>query len=201
MRKRGVNTEARTATVCFSVATASCTMARRSYDDAERRHHCLVGLVFVAFAFEAMLNHYGRILFSDWAERKKQRLRRKQWHREFFRAVNLTDYLGCGPYQTVSKCFNLRDVVAHGHTVEESDDVSVDEELDHTEVAREILFAPVGPEKTATITALEESLEALKAVEEDIESHGYYPDQEGPDGEGGEHLCECPLSVTGARIW
>ena len=201
MRNVSVAKEARTATICFSVAMASCTMARKGKDDAERRHHCLVGLVFVAFAFEAMLNHYGRILFSDWAQRRDQKLSRKQWHKEFFEAVNLPSYLGRNPYQTLSNCFELRDLVAHGHTVEESDVLSVDEEMGRDEVIKEILFAPAGPETKAIIEILEESLAALKAVEEDIENHGYYPVHGERSGTQKEYLCESPLSVTGIHSW
>ena len=112
-----VKFESRSAKDNFRVATTSYELAKRASEEWEIDHHCVTGIVFVAFSIEAMLNHFGQILFDDW---DTDRLDRKKLHKKLFGEVNLPDYLGTREYQNAKKCFDLRDLLAHGKTIEET---------------------------------------------------------------------------------
>jgi hypothetical protein len=176
-------------------------MARCAADGGERSHHCLVGVIFVAFAAESMLNHYSRLLFADWEERKKKRIPRKNRHETFFEAVSLAGYLGRTPYQTLNECLELRDDIAHGSTSDETVVIEVDGTVPQESLFSEILFAPLGLASRATSEKLREFIDALAKIQLDIEDNGYYPESRTPPGQQREKLCEQPLSVSGQRTW
>lgn len=179
MQKVRFGTEVRSSYLCFKVVTTSHQMALWADDDFEKRHHCLVGHVFAAFTFEAMLNHYGRIIFDDWNSISDQRTDRKSWHQKFFKKVDLPFYLGNKPYQTLRRCFFTRDALAHGHTDDEVGELCTEHTDSETELLRKVLTVPRGQEKNATVESLKSAIDALRQFQNDIEANGYYPSPEG----------------------
>ena len=65
MNSVNVNLESRSVRDIFRVATVSLELAERAEEKWEIEHHSIVGITFVAFAIEAMINHFGKIYFSD----------------------------------------------------------------------------------------------------------------------------------------
>lgn len=61
-----VQHESRTALHCFGIARTSVALAKKAKTADDITHHCVTGITFAAFSIEAMINHYGRIYFSDW---------------------------------------------------------------------------------------------------------------------------------------
>ena len=84
-----VKFESRSAKDNFRVATTSYELAKRASEEWEIDHHCVTGIVFVAFSIEAMLNHFGQILFDDW---DTDRLDRKKLHKKLFGEVKCTPF-------------------------------------------------------------------------------------------------------------
>jgi hypothetical protein len=193
-----VKFESRSAKDNFRVATTSLELARRAIEDWEIDHHCVTGITFTAFSIEAMLNHFGQIFFNDWNTEKTHR---KDSHSKLFKKVNLPDYLGLKEYQNAKKCFELRDLLAHGKTIEESIVIDFPESISGIEVVHEITSIGSKPHRDANYKVLNAFIETAKKIEKDIEENGFYPNQTHLQEEDREKLSECPLSVSGTYAW
>lgn len=190
--------EARSARDCFKVATTSLELARRSDQQWEIEHHSITGITFTAFSIEAMFNHFGLIYFKDWNELKKSR---KDSHKRLFKAVNLPRYLGTNEYQVAKNCFYLRDLLAHGKTNSETLVVDLPKDLGGQSVFNHMMALDSKPFRDASYELLKSFVETTRKIEKDIETNGFYPNQEHIDPAMQENLCECPLNVTGIRSW
>ncbi len=122
-----VDSESRAAYTCFSIATKCQGLAHQASEEWQIKHHCITGIIFVAFSIEAMINHFGKVMFQDEWERKRQC--RKEQHKMLFEAVNLPDYLGTKTYQLAKQCFEIRDIFAHGKTNDENLELDVSEDI------------------------------------------------------------------------
>lgn len=187
-----VDVNSRAAYDCFKIATASLELSRRASEEWEISHHHVTGITFSAFAIEAMINHYAIIYFPDWNDKRGSR---KYLHKEFFKVVNLPNYLGSKEYQLASKCFYLRDRFAHGKSLNESVDVSHDGDRSSTETFNKIMSICSEPFRAASFEVLNSFVVLARKIEQDIETNGFYPNQ------SNENLCEGPLGVTGIRVW
>ena len=189
--------QSRSAYDCFSIATTSLELARRVNEQWEKEHHSVIGIVFVAFAIEAMLNHYGRIYDKDWNlnERKESR---KRAHERIFRYVNLPNYLESLVYQNAKICFELRDLLAHGKTEDETIEVPIEVGSSFS-IFDSMMALKSKPFREVSYELLESFVDTARDIERDIEEHGYYPNQEHIECEYREKLSECPLSATGIR--
>lgn len=192
-----VDLEKRAAYICFEIATNCQGLAYQAAEEWEIRHHCTTGIIFVAFAIEAMINHFGQIMFED--EWEKERISRKEQHKKLFKAVNLPDYLGRKSYQIADRCFKIRDIFAHGKTNNETVNLTVSPNISFEELSIKTLFEPTSMENLATIENLDEYIEAARQIEEDIQEYGYYPKQNNIPQEEREKLIECPLEGMGIR--
>jgi hypothetical protein len=193
-----VKFQSRSAKDNFRVATTSLELARSAKEGWEIDHHSLAGITFVAFSIEAMLNHFGKIYFSDWNEIKMDR---KASHKKLFKEVNLPNYLGSKEYQNAKKCFDLRDMLAHGKTLEETIVVELPEGIDNDEIVREIVSIGSEPHREANYKLLKAFIETALKIEKDIEGSGFYPNQSHIAEEDRSKLSECPLSVSGTFAW
>lgn len=197
MATTNVKMESRPAYDNFRIATNCLELARRSSEDWEVEHHSITGITFVAFSIEAMLNHYGRILCESWDETRECRIK---LHKRLFKAVNLPFYLGGNEYRLAKQCFNLRDLLAHGKTKNETTDLNLPDELDDRSKLAHMLEVKTEPFRCANYTLLEKFIDATRKIEKDIEEHGYYPNQEHIEESLREKLQEAPLSVSGIRF-
>lgn len=193
-----VKFESRSAKDNFRVATTSLELARRASEEWEIDHHCVTGITFTAFSIEAMFNHFGQILFNDWNADKSNR---KDSHKKLFREVNLPNYLGVKEYQNAKKCFELRDLLAHGKTIEETIVIDLPDSIGGDEVVREITSIGSRPHREANYNALKAFIETAIKIEKDIQENGFYPNQTHLPEEDREKLSECPLSVSGTYEW
>lgn len=198
MKNFNVRKESRTSRDCFRIATTSLELAMRSKENWEVEHHSITGTIFVAFSIEAMLNHFGRILFDDWNDQKGTR---KDLHKKIFVAVNLPEYLGSKTYKKAKSCFNLRDELAHGKTREETLEVTLPDDTSRENTVRHMTSIATKPVRKISIQLLDEYILVAKKIEKDIQENGYYPNQEHLSLELREKLIECPLDVTGICIW
>lgn len=198
MRSIKVELDARSACDCFRVATTSLELAKRSEEHWEVEHHSVTGITFTAFSLEAMFNHYGQIFFKDWNE---QRGCRTDSHRRLFKAVNLPGYLGSKEYQIAKKCFEIRDFLAHGKTKNESLVIELPDHSDSQSIFNHMISLGSKPFRFASYELLEQFIETTRKIEMDIENNGFYPHQTHIEATFREKLCECPLSVSGARSW
>lgn len=199
MNSYTVKGESRSAKDCFRVTTTCLELALRADESWEVDHHVTTGIVFAAFSIEAMLNHYGKIFFSDW--NAKNSCRRKDLHTKLFKAVNLPNYLGSTAYQNANKCFELRDMFAHGKTVNETVEVELPEELSHDERVGRIVGLESEAFREIELPLLRLFIDTANLIQRDIESNGFYPNQESLEPSMRSQLCECPLSVSGIRTW
>ena len=198
MRNYNVKMESRAAYDCFKIAVAAQGLARRTEESWGIKYHCVTGITFTAFAIEAMLNHFGKILFSDWNNLK---IDRKESHKKLFKAVNLPSYLGSTTYQKARSCFQLRDQLAHGKTKEETINVELPRDLQNESVVRHITSIPIEPVREISLELLDEYILVAKQIEKDIQDNGFYPSQDHLPQSSREKLLECPLQSSGAYFW
>ncbi len=198
MKNYKVKLESRAAHDCFLVEIASQGLAERAEESWEIKHHCVTGIAFTAFAIEAMLNHFGKIFFSDWNELKRAR---KCLHKKIFNAVNLPNYLGPETYQKAKLCFQLRDQLAYDKTKEETLNWELPDGLSNQEVVFQITSISGEPIRKIGTELLDEYISVAKQIEIDIQENGYYPKQGDLPQPSKQKLLECPLSNSGIRMW
>lgn len=197
MTKIKVDSESRAAHTCFTIAQNCQGLAYMTSEDWEIEHHCTTGIIFVAFSIEAMINHFGKVMFQDEWESKRQC--RKEQHKMLFKAVNLPHYLGSTNYQIAHRCFDVRDLFAHGKTNEENLELSVSPKVSPKELVREVMSLPTSMERLISIQDLDKYIETARKIEDDIQEHGYYPNQEHLPQEQRIKLSDYPLGVGGIR--
>jgi len=193
--------ESRSAHDCFRVATTSLELARRAKEQKEQweiEHHSITGITFVAFSIEAMINHFGKIYFPDWDNLKECR---KSSHKKLFKSVNLPNYLGAKEYQVAKRCFDLRDMLAHGKTLNENLTIELPKDTDSQSIFQRMLSVDSKPFREVSYELLKLFVDTSRKIEKDIEQSGFYPNQEHISQELRKKLCECPLSVSGVRTW
>jgi hypothetical protein len=191
MKTINVQCESRTARDCFRTANNCLGLAERSDEQWEIDHHCVTGVVFAAFAVEAMINHFGQIYFADWNDQKGQR---KHLHKKVFKKVNLPCYLGSTKYQQVDLCFDIRDSIVHGKTRNHEFAVDISEEAGHENIVTKIVSNPAPSFSQCNTEMLESFINLASEIQRDIEDNGFYPDTSRP-------LAECPLTNSGLHTW
>lgn len=206
MSQSQVQFEARPANKCFSIANRSLFEASAADQDPDKLfYHCITGITFVAFAFEAMMNHYGKIYFTDW-NRHERNKNRKDRHRNLFKIIGLKDYMGKNKYQTITECIIIRDYFAHGKT----EQVNTAIHLDKTSVESEItqILNLKGPEaiySMITQEKLKKYIATLRGIQDDIEEIGKYPVGyiliSGLLASGTEPIEQFPLDMSGLYTW
>ncbi len=197
MKRILVDSESRAAQTCFSIATNCQGLAHLTSKESEIKHHCTTGIIFAAFSIEAMINHFGKVMFQDkWESERKCR---KQQHKMLFEAVNLFNYLGETTYQLAKECFEIRDTFAHGKTKDETLEFTVSDDIPHQQRLVKAALEPTSIESVATIENLDKYIEIAQKIQDDIQEHGYYPDQDDIPEEKREKLSEFPLNISGIR--
>ena len=198
MNKIKVQMESRSAKDCFRIATTSLALAKRADEEWEIEHHVITGITFSAFSIEAMINHYAIIYNKDWNNLKGSR---KEVHKKFFKDVNLPNYLGTKEYQNANACFELRDMFAHGKTKNEILTIDFPEDSDSETVFNHMVQLGSEPFRKSDLKLLQLFVDTAKKIEKDIESNGFYPNQDQIELTLRSKLRECPLSVSGVRSW
>jgi len=195
MKNISVKYENRQANECFKIATTSLGLAISEKDNYIINHHCVTGIIFTAFAIEAMINHYGNIYDDKWNNKKDKRI---ILHGEVFKCANLPCYCGTSTYQKANECFNIRDYFAHGKTTNENGNLEVEEPLPSDKIINEV--HSIKPEKyeLINISNLREYINVARQIQKDIEEKGFYPDNKFGQK---RKLCEKPLYASGIYGW
>lgn len=113
----------------------------------------------------------------------------------------MPNYLGGKNYQAAKNCFELRDRLAHGKTTQESIVVEIADDSDCDRVANEIIAIKSIPFQQISHQLLKMFIDTAREIEKDIEANGFYPQPEGNLSNKKVKLSECPLSVSGIRVW
>jgi len=192
MKNISVKYENRQANECFKIATTSLGLAISEKDNYIINHHCVTGIIFTAFAIEAMINHYGNIFDDNWNKKKGKR---KELHKLVFKHANLPNcYCGASTYQKADECFNIRDYIAHGKTTNENGNLEIEESLQSDKIIHQVLSIKPKIYKSINISNLKKYINVARIIQNDIEEKGFYPDK--IYGQK-RKLCERPLDVSG----
>ena len=186
--------ESRQALECYRIANESLGLAKTADEDWLIRHHCVTGTIFIAFAFEGMINHYGRIYEKSWNSLKEPR---KDLHKKVFAWVKLRgDYCGTTAYQKINECMDIRDAIAHGKTKDEKRTIEIDKS-NKSEMIKQVVSTPPAVHDQISIEKLEEYIDATDKIQKDIEESGHYPYRENAATGEDRPLSEWPLSNSG----
>lgn len=150
-------------------ALALCKQSNISLSE----YHCSAGLVFLAFAVEAMFIFYRRQVDLNYD--KQDRTRRRDFHKATMKLCGVKNLLGSRDYQIVDKCLQARDDIAHGDFFE-SDFEYLSTSADDDMHVKEIVSQSSEQFRNITLQMLEEGIEAAKRIDDHISDNGYKVD-------------------------
>lgn len=177
------------ATYLFSMANVSKGLALSATEEWEVTHHCVSGMLFVTFAVEAMINHFGAEKIEGWNSHQDDR---KSMHREVFKAYGMKDYLGGKNYQAIEACFKLRDSIVHGKTVNEEFEINIPFDMSDSALVSHILSIPSDAVESIDLKKFILWIDVAKKIQDDFYS------SIGDDASISQSL---PLDVTGISSW
>ena len=107
--------------------TANVMLEKAEKDERGSYHTILTSILFLAFTFEAYLNHLGEQHLRIWGEDERLKVREK--YDRICEALVVTPDSSRRPYQVIDTLFKFRNGLAHGRSVEltESKKISRDD--------------------------------------------------------------------------
>jgi len=191
-----VNFEARPSFDLFNFAKLSLSLYKKANDNQLAKYYLVSGLLHTASAFEAMINHYGNVLFQDW-ENETYKLGRTQTDKMLFKKVGLCGFTGDKNYQKIASYFKLRDFMMHAKSSVESSHISIIDNATEDYRVDKINSISHSKIESLTIEKLSEFIDLVEKVQWSIEDKAEYPDFH----EFNElKFSECPLGVSGLRM-
>lgn len=184
---------------CMMIAETSQELALLAEEDWEKKHHCYTGLIFLAFAVEAMFIFYRKQVDPQYVK-KDNRTERAVFHKETLRLCSMPNIRGHRDYQIVRECFLIRDSIAHGDTYESSFEHSLPHAPCGDELIRDVLRVHSEQFRTITYERLVKGIEAAKRIDGLICDQGYPLNQKDYDCELRTHL-KPAFGVTGISMW
>ncbi|EBR1503625.1 hypothetical protein BWL71_21240 [Salmonella enterica] len=161
---------------CMMNAETALLLSRQSTDDSFMEYHCSAGLIFLAFAVEAMFIFYRRQVDSDY-DKKGDKACRKDFHKKTLELCGIKNYLGRRDYQIVKRCLDARDSIAHGDFFISDFEFTPTVADDHNIFSGEILTQSSEQFRNITLRILEEGINAAKRIDEYIYDNGYKVDE------------------------
>ena len=110
--KEGI--EIRSSCVVWNIASNSLILSRKNRDMSF--YYLATGIIFSAFSFEAMMNHYAYMLFEDWDKEEKKLKPREKKFKKILDELKLSYYYKTNDYSVIKECLKIRDEFAHGKT-------------------------------------------------------------------------------------
>lgn len=156
---------------CMIIAENCLALASRATEDWERDHHCRTGIIFTAFAIEAMFIFYRKQVDSSYNKLKKED--RRTMHKNTLTKCGFNNFMGTRPYQVVKECLDVRDAIAHGDAYESSFNFSAEHLENHNDVVRDVLAVSSEQFRDLTIERLRKYIEAAKHIDDDISDNGF----------------------------
>ena len=107
--------------------TANVMLSKAEEEERGSYHTILTSILFLAFTFEAYLNHLGEQHMGIWDEEERLKVREK--YDQICANLGVTPDNSRRPYQVINTLFKFRNGLAHGRSVEltESRKVSSDD--------------------------------------------------------------------------
>ena len=123
---------------CMMNAETALTLCKLTSEKGLKEYHCSTGLVFLAFAVEALFIFYRRQVDPTY-DKKNDKTCRRDFHKKTLKMCGIDGLMGLNDYQIIRKCLILRDEIAHGDFFESSFDYNPNDFDDHDEQVIDII--------------------------------------------------------------
>jgi len=193
-----VNKQNKPSYECMMNAETALSLCRMSHEKGFREYHCSAGLIFLAFAVEAMFIFYRRQVEQSY-DKKKDKSCRKDFHKVTLKKGGIENLMGKKDYQIVRDCLLLRDNIAHGDFFESTFFYIPNNSEDQGAQTTEIISHSSEQFRNITLKILEEGIKAAKNIDDFICDNGYKV-TEGIDREFMPKL-QPAFGVTGISTW
>lgn len=158
---------------CMITAETCLGLAGMTTEDWLRDHHCRTGIIFTAFAIEAMFIFYRKQVDTNY--NKKQREDRKTMHKNTLMLCGINDYIGTRPYQIVKECLDVRDAIAHGDSYTSTFNFLAGDLNKQDDITRRVIAVNSEQFRGLTIERLRKYIEMAKHIDYEISDKGYRP--------------------------
>jgi len=105
----------KTKTYVYLFKSAKHALSEAENSETARIYNLMSVYVFLAFAFEAYINHLGVKLIKNW-EKKERGLGQAGRRNKVFEQLGLVIDYEKRPYSVITEIFSFRDTLAHGRT-------------------------------------------------------------------------------------
>ncbi|EJH5705052.1 hypothetical protein NGI02_07750 [Escherichia fergusonii] len=156
---------------CMNTAETCLGLAGMASEDWQREHHCRTGIIFTAFAIEAMFIFYRKQV--DPGYDKTQKECRKTMHKNTLKLCGINNYMGTKPYQIIKECLEVRDAIAHGDSYTSSFNFSADHLDNQDDIAKSVLAVNSEQFRGLTVERLAKYIEMAKHIDHEISDNGY----------------------------
>lgn len=161
-------------------------------------HHLMSGVLYAAFAFEAMMFQYAKA----YAPSINDKTSRKEIHKLVRRETGLDPhYFSRAPYKTVLQCLEARDNIVHGKPITRTVPLPIPEGAEGVDRYEHMMTRSLAIEELCTAERLEAYMTAIVQVQEDLNAVAEYPGRRGERTLGGDRymLDIMPLNTSGMR--
>lgn len=183
---------------CMITAETCLGLAGMTTEEWQRDHHCRTGIIFAAFAIEAMFIFYRKQV--DPRYDKQQRECRKAMHKNTLTLCGINNYMGAKPYQIIKECLDVRDAIAHGDSYTSSFNFSVDHFDNQDDIATGVLAVNSEQFRGLTVERLRKYIEMAKHIDNEISDKGYRPSESDLPVDERRSLMMA-FGVSGVSIW
>ncbi|MFW5365212.1 hypothetical protein ACOAKA_07105 [Escherichia coli] len=182
----------------MNTAEACFVLAGMATDDWLRDHHCRTGIIFTAFAIEAMFIFYRKQVDPDYDKKKTEC--RKVMHKTTLALCGINNYMGKKPYQIVKDCLEVRDAIAHGDSYTSSFSFSTGHLDNQDDITRDIISVSSEQFRELTLERLEKYIEMAKNIDHNFYDNGYrLSEKDLPPGERRKLMLA--FGVSGVSMW
>lgn len=157
---------------CMLIAETAYELTLQSAEDSWKNYHCSTGFIFLAFAIESMFIFYRKQVDSKY-DNKKDRLCRKEFHKETLKLCGIPSLLGTKDYQIIRNCLSIRDSIAHGDFFESDFPFFPSGNEEHKNHVIEIISQSSEQFRKITEDMLKEGINTAKRIDDLICDEGY----------------------------
>ena len=183
---------------CMITAETCLGLAGLATEEWEHEHHYRTGIIFTAFAIEAMFIFYRKQVDPGYDKTKPEC--RKTMHKKTLKLCGFTNYMGTKPYQIIKECLEVRDAVAHGDSYTSSFNFSADHLDNQDDIARGVLAVNSEQFRGLTADLLKKYIEMAKHIDHEIYDNGYRPSEEDLPAAERRNLM-LAFGVSGVSMW
>ncbi|WP_336983639.1 MULTISPECIES: hypothetical protein [unclassified Cedecea] len=183
---------------CMHTAETCLGLAGMATEDWQRDHHCRTGIIFTAFAIEAMFIFYRKQV--DPSYNKKQKECRKTMHKNTLMLCGINNYMGTKQYQLIKECLDVRDAIAHGDSYTSEFNFLAEHSDNQDDIVRSVLAVNSEQFRGLTVERLRTYIEMANQIDYEIYDKGYRPsDIDLPADE--RNTLMLAFGVSGVSMW